>query len=154
MTEEDFKILQANQARATALDNRTTPVLSLDVPLLPKRNKYHARKKEVDGHVFDSSREAARYIELKALQAAGVISDLELQPAFVLQEAMVLRPGDKRDKRNYLRAIRYTADFRYLEIKPDHIVIEEVKGQRTEAFNIREKLFRAKYPYFELRIIR
>ena len=82
-----------------------------------------------------------------------MISDLTLQPQFVLQDAVVLRPGDKRDKRNFLRPMRYTADFRYRNAAGCWIV-EDVKGKRTEAFNMREKLFRAKYPNIPLEIIK
>ena len=128
-------------------------MLSLDVPLLPKRNKYGARKKEVDGHVFDSSREAARYIELKALQAAGVIYDLELQPRAILQEAKILREGDKRDARNYQRKIEYVADFRYRNSNGAWIW-EDVKGVQTPVFKLKAKLFRARYPYLRLEIVK
>ena len=123
------------------------------VPDAPKRpSKYGARKKEVDGHVFDSSREAARYIELKAMQAAGVIRDLELQPRFVLQEGMT-DCGGKR-----IRKIEYAADFMYRIVSKDMtngwVQIEDVKGFRTPVFSLKEKLFRAKYPHLRLEIIK
>src|ERR1035437_2705287 len=70
-------------------------------PGAPKRSKYGARKKEVDGHVFDSSREAARYIELKALQISGIIWNLTLQPSYVLQDAFTDADGKRH------RQIRY-----------------------------------------------
>jgi len=37
------------------------------------RSKYGAIKTEVDGYIFDSRKEAARYQELKFAEAAGEI---------------------------------------------------------------------------------
>jgi hypothetical protein len=45
-------------------------------------NKYHARKTELDGYIFDSKAEARRYSELKLLEVAGKISNLQLQPKY------------------------------------------------------------------------
>lgn len=42
------------------------------------------RKVTVDGIEFDSKKEAQRYYELKLLQRAGVISELELQKEYEL----------------------------------------------------------------------
>src|SRR5690606_369436 len=49
-----------------------------------KPSKYRNVRTTVDGITFDSKREAERYGELKTMEAAGVISDLELQPRFPL----------------------------------------------------------------------
>ena len=46
---------------------------------LQPMNKYHNKKTEVDGIIFDSKKEANRYIELKMLERAGKIHDLQLQ---------------------------------------------------------------------------
>ena len=50
-------------------------------------NKYNNKKIQVDIYVFDSIRESQRYKELKLLERAGEISNLELQPKFLLQES-------------------------------------------------------------------
>lgn len=42
-------------------------------------SKYKAKKTKVDGITFDSKKEAERYRQLKMLENAGHISDLELQ---------------------------------------------------------------------------
>jgi hypothetical protein len=47
-------------------------------------NKYRNIKTIVDGITFASKKEAKRYSELKLLERAGMITDLELQPAFNL----------------------------------------------------------------------
>ena len=55
-----------------------------------KKSKYGANKVEVDGIKFDSQRESKRYIELKQLERAGIIKDLQLQVVFELQPKFVL----------------------------------------------------------------
>ncbi len=47
------------------------------------QNKYRNTKTIVDGIEFDFRKEAARYKELKLLEAAGEISNLERQVLFV-----------------------------------------------------------------------
>ena len=112
----------------------------------PKRNKYNAKKTEVDGVVFDSKREAARYRELKLLQDSGEIFNLVLQPTYTLQEAF-------RDNQGKVhRAIKYKADFAYKE-NGVHIV-EDVKGKETAVFKIKAKLFIKRYPGVVFRVTR
>lgn len=108
------------------------------------RSKYNARKTEVDGIKFDSMREADRYLELRMLESAGRIKSLVLQPDFVLQEAFTDNQGTRR------RAIRYRADFMYRENGVN--VVEDVKGARTQVFNIKMKMFLKRYPQYELRL--
>lgn len=47
-------------------------------------NKYNAKKVEIDGITFDSKKEAARYCDLKLMQRAGEIRDLQLQVEYEL----------------------------------------------------------------------
>lgn len=47
-------------------------------------NKYRNKKAIVDDYIFDSIQESRRYKELKLLLKAGEISNLELQPRFLL----------------------------------------------------------------------
>ena len=49
-------------------------------------NKYRNKKVIVDGKEFDSKKEGDRYKKLRLLERAGEISDLELQPRFLLQD--------------------------------------------------------------------
>ncbi len=48
-------------------------------------NKYHNKKTFIDGYLFASLKEAARYQELKVLFQTGVIHHLELQPPFDIE---------------------------------------------------------------------
>lgn len=91
-------------------------------------SKYNNKKTIVDNIKFDSKVEANRYIELKMLEKARKISDLELQPKFILQEQYINNKGEK------IRAITYKADFCYLE--GNKIVVEDVKGVETKEFKI------------------
>ena len=107
-------------------------------------NKYNAEKTVIDGIKFDSKKEARRYAELKLLERAGVISDLKLQPKFVLQE------GFRQNGKAY-REISYIADFSYVE--NGKLVVEDTKGFKTEVFKIKEKLFRYKYGNVDFRVL-
>ena len=104
-------------------------------------SKYHAIRTTIDGITFASRREAERYQELKLLQMAGEITDLKLQPRFRLMDAT-----------NTDRGVDYIADFMYTENGVQ--VVEDVKGVQTRVFRIKAKMFKSKYPQYELRIVR
>lgn len=111
-----------------------------------RRHKFNAQATVVDGIAFDSKAEAKRYSQLKLLLLAGEISSLELQPTFELQPGF----NDNTGKRQ--RAIKYQADFRYVE--GGQTVIEEVKGYETPLWKVKEKMFLYRYPQYKLRIIK
>lgn len=100
-------------------------------------NKYHAQKTEVDGITFDSKKESERYAELKILAKAGEIYNLTLQPRFLLQEPFVC-DGKKE------RKIEYVADFMYFD-KNGQAVVEDVKGKKTDVYQLKRKLFLYQY---------
>lgn len=102
-------------------------------------SKYQSKKTVVDGITFDSKREAKRYCELKLLEKAGEIADLECQWKFELQ--MPFRKNGKT-----IRAIYYIADFAYFDKKKCRIVVEDVKGYKTKEYLLKKKLFEYKYP--------
>jgi hypothetical protein len=89
-----------------------------------KPNKFRAIK--TNG--YDSKREAKRAEELKLMQRAGVISDLQEQ---VRYELVPKQSGE--------RAVHYVADFVYRD-KAGTIVVEDVKGMKTDAYVIKRKL--------------
>lgn len=103
-----------------------------------RSGKYNASKVMIDGHRFDSQREAKRYEELKQREAAGKIAQLELQPRFELQPAF-------RYRGEAVRKIEYVADFRYLDYERGGLVVEDVKGMKTDVYRLKRKLFLAKY---------
>lgn len=108
-------------------------------------NKYRNKKVQVDMYVFDSIAESIRYKELKLLERAGEISELTLQPRFLLQEAF------RKNGKSY-RKIEYVADFQYIE--KGKTIVEDVKRIQTDVFKLKHKLFEKLYPDLELRIIR
>ena len=86
----------------------------------------------------DQQKEARRYLELALLQASGVITDLRTQVAFDLTvvsavDGCVHRVGT------------WTADFDYR--RDGRRVIEDTKSPatRTEAYQLRKKMFQAQY---------
>ena len=95
--------------------------------------KYGNRKTVVDGITFDSKKEATRYAELKLLQRAGEIFDLQRQVPFTLI------PKQTRDGKVVERPCVYKADFVYKE-KDGTEVVEDTKGMRTKEYVIKRKL--------------
>lgn len=93
-------------------------------------SKFGAHKVALDGITFDSAREARRYTELKLLERAGEISDLEMQKQYEL----VPRQGKERP-------VCYIADFVYVG-RDGKTVVEDTKGYRTREYIIKRKLMR------------
>lgn len=106
-------------------------------------SKYHSKKVIVDGIKFDSKRESERYINLKILEKAGMIKELELQKVFELQ------PTFKKEGKTY-RKITYVADFFYYDNHLKRYIAEDVKGYKTEVYKIKKKMFEYVYPNLEL----
>lgn len=98
--------------------------------------KYRAKKTVIDGIKFDSKKEAKRYIALKELEKKGNIEKLMLQPRFLLQE------GFRKNGKAY-RKIEYVADFMYEQ--DGKLIIEDVKGIKTDVYKLKQKLFEKKY---------
>lgn len=113
-----------------------------------RTHKYHARATEYDGIRFDSKAEANRYKQLKLLEKAGEIFNLQVHPRFELLRSFVDFSGQKR------RGIVYEADFSYNETGNPLPVVEDVKGVETEAFRLKKKLFLYHHPTTELRIVK
>ncbi len=91
-------------------------------------SKYRNVKTQVDGITFHSKKEARRYQDLRLLERAGEIKDLELQPKFLLQV-------------NGMKIATYIADFTYHDKTGE--VVEDVKGVRTAAYSMKAKLMKA-----------
>ena len=98
--------------------------------------KYHNRKVVTEDGVFDSFRELNRWQELKLLQRAGEIYDLQRQVPFVVI------PVQKEGKKVIEREVKYIADFTYRNVKDGRIVVEDVKSHvtTTKEYVIKRKL--------------
>jgi hypothetical protein len=108
--------------------------------LVAPKSKYGAKPMVVDGIRFDSTKEARRYSELRLLEKAGHIRDLELQPRFPLEVVELYRPHGRVKNCGY-----YTADFRYVDAETAATVVEDVKstGTKTTAYRLRKRLVEA-----------
>lgn len=102
------------------------------------KSKYHATKAVVDGITFDSKREAKRYHELKLMERAGAIKNLQRQVRYELIPAF--DAGGK-----HYRPTSYVADFVYVDTKSGEEVVEDCKGFRTEVYKLKAKMFAHKY---------
>ena len=115
------------------------------------KDGFVAEVKDLTGHgavvrKYDSKKEYARHKELELLERGGVISDLKWQVPMLINEGFVDGEGKK------VRPIYYNADFTYTQDGKE--VVEDVKGidrvtgrpRTTEAFQLKWKLLRGRYP--------
>ena len=82
-----------------------------------------------DGIKHDSRKEANRWCELKLLERAGKITNLQRQVKFELIP-----------KQDLERACSYVADFVYYDVDANKMVVEDTKGVKTEVYKIKKKL--------------
>ena len=97
-----------------------------------KKSKYNNKKIVIDGRVFDSKKEGARFIELRTMQWAGVITDLECQVEFKLE----VEGG---------MVASYLADFTYN--RSGQKIVEDVKSKvtKTAVYRLKKKLMKQIY---------
>lgn len=99
-----------------------------------KRGKFNNIKTTIDGMVFDSKGEAARYVVLKAREDAGEITDLKRQTTYRLTV-------------NGMKVCDYRPDFEYDYLLEDRLthVVEDFKSPAsvTPTFRIKCKLMKA-----------
>lgn len=114
------------------------------------KNKYYSKKVTVDGITFDSKREAKRWCELRLLERAGAITNLQRQVPFELIPAQYhtfARYGKrgqriKDGKRCIEKAAMYHADFVYIDTESGMQIVEDVKSEatKTKDYILRRKL--------------
>ena len=97
----------------------------------PGRPKYRAVKTVVDGHTFDSKKEAKRYVFLKGELAAGRICQFQFRK----------RDVGIRLEVNGVTVCFYYPDFRY--VRDGRLVVEDVKGLKTPVYKLKKKLMLA-----------
>ena len=101
-------------------------------------DEYVSGDKYISGHgklvaVFDSTKEYCRWLDLQLMEKAGTISNLERQKELVIQDAFVY----------------------------EKTIVEDVKGfdsesgkyMQTEAFRLKWKLLKAKYPEYHFVLV-
>jgi hypothetical protein len=123
----------------------------VDSQLAAPKSKYGAKPMVVGGIRFDSTKEAKRYSELRLLEIAGLIKDLETQPKFPIDVVQLWEEGrwtwrTSRDEPPALiQCGVFTADFRYLNTTTGKVVIEDVKSRptKTTAYRLRKRIVEA-----------
>ena len=111
--------------------------------------KYGNRKVTFEGQTFDSKRECQRWQELRLLEKAGKISDLQRQVRFELipEQRLADTTGPKGGRRRgkvLEKAVYYVADFTYYD-ENNKFVMEDAKGHRTREYIIKRKIMLARY---------
>lgn len=110
--------------------------------------KYLNKKIYVDDMVFDSMKEYRRYVELKEMEANGLIFDLQRQVKFELipKQIEVVEQYSKKTGKRIKDKVRvaerecnYVADFVYTTPE-NKLVVEDTKGLRTDDYIIKRKL--------------
>lgn len=105
------------------------------------KQKYGAVRTEVDGITFASAKEAARYKELRLLEAAGEIHGLRCQVRMPLHAYHFV-------SMRTIKVADYVADFVYRRKGEDSTstpVVEDVKGYRTQLYALKRRWVRAEY---------
>ena len=97
----------------------------------PKQRKYRNQPVTVDGHRFDSKREAAYYGELRTREKQGEVSAVEMQVPFAL-----LGPDGAL-------LTTYRADFCFWDHIQDRFRVIDVKGVVTKEFRIKKRLMKS-----------
>ena len=95
-------------------------------------SKYGNKKVVVNGIQFDSKREARRYMDLKAMEMAGQIQNLQLQVKYLLI------PSQRIDGKVVEREVTYVADFVYEQ--DGKTIVEDSKGHRTKDYILKRKM--------------
>lgn len=128
--EEDLEAFKARTAKWKEVGTTRTHLMP-GKDIVRKPSKYRNKKTEVDGRTFDSQREASRYQELRLMEKAGEIDELETQVRFALRV-------------NREEVCCYIADFTYRrKTNGRGLVVEDVKGHRTREYIIKKKLMKA-----------
>ena len=91
-----------------------------------------SKYKAVRTNGYASKKEANRAAELAILEKSGLIGPVTKQAAFNL---LAPAPGI-----GYARALRYVADFRYIDLVTGKTVVEDVKGFRTPVYKLKKRL--------------
>lgn len=110
-----------------------------------KRSKFNVdrspeaiARRTIDGHVFHSDAEARRYMQLKLLERAGHIKQIELQPIYKIEIDGKL-------------VCKVILDFRYWEGQLR--IVEDVKGRDTAVSKLKRKLVEASYPGTKVMVV-
>ena len=109
-------------------------------PPAKRKNKYNAQQTWTDGICFDSRKEAEYYARLKLLHRAGAIA------GFLHHGCMVVAEGTGIEA----RAALYETDFVILHADGSYEIVD-TKGIETDAFKLKIKALKSRYPGVKIR---
>lgn len=98
--------------------------------VVERRNKYGAKRCEIDGYKFASIKEATEYRNLKLELAAGSISDLEIHPTYPI----II---------NEIEVCKVVLDFAYFDKRVGKKRYIDTKGFEIELSKLKKKLLEA-----------
>lgn len=102
---------------------------------MAKPLKYRNTPTTIGGEKYRSKREAARHQDLLLLQRAGQIAELRREVPYQLA------PGVKIEGETRARpAIRYVADFTWVDVATGKPVVADAKGMSTDVFRLKKHL--------------
>ena len=105
-----------------------------------QKNKYNAKKVEVDGIVFSSKAESFYYEHLLELMHDGIVESFEMQKPYTLLDKF---PHPKTGKT--IRAIKYVPDFEVI-YTDGRVEVVDIKGfMKNPVFLLKAKLFMFRY---------
>lgn len=169
MTEDEFdKMIKNHPTLKISKQTKKQIQKEENKETIQKPNKYHnvkvyeyedgyfCKQKNMTGHgklvsIYDSTKEFARWGELKILENAKIIKNLERQKELLIQEEF-------KYQEKKISKIAYKADFIYEQngviVVEDAKTFDEVKQRyiMTEAFKIKWKLLKKKYPDYNFRL--
>lgn len=120
-------------------------------------SKYKSKKVQINGLLFDSKKEARRWLELERAEKLKLITELKRQVKFILipsqyeESSQIYKRGKKKGQKKPGKLIEkecaYIADFVFKN--GSETVVEDVKGYRKggayAVFVIKRKLMLERY---------
>lgn len=109
---------------------------------------YNIKTKTSDGLIFDSHKEARRWEQLRILEKAGKIVELQRQVSYELlpnqyeeYERFSKKGKRLKDGRRLVeRKVDYVADFIYHDAETGELIVEDTKGVKTKDYILKRKL--------------
>lgn len=99
--------------------------------------KYRNKPCQVGAEKYRSQRERDRHQELLLLQRAGHIADLKREVPFELAPKVKIEGEDRARP-----AVKYIADFTYIELPAGRRVVADAKGMQTTVYRLKKHLLK------------
>lgn len=121
-------------------------------------NKYKNVKTVINGIEFSSKMESKVYECLLSLEKENIISNLILQPKYILLDSfkgIYYDSKSEKIKKGSVREVTYISDFSF--VYKDKTFVLEVKGMMDQKYPIKRKLFLNKFKnllFIEIRRVR